>query len=536
MKIISIINRKLLSLQRWQSLLVLSSFIFLVINLTMITKVNSNLHFGNYFFLAQEIICAFLIHYFFYLLFFVRYIGPLLVYLIFLQEVAVFYFFINFGKNIDPWVIADIIDNFDFVKEFFSVTYLFAILVATIFFIIFSYLISKSKQNNFKNKNFLIFHFVAILTLVFVGIFADKVLKKIRKNYPPLNIVASAIKLNSMSRSDELKDFVKKANESKKIVDANHISYYRNNEKLIVIFIISESVRSDIFFELIPKYSDFIYNNKNIAFYKDVKACATLTRKAVPCLITNVDHSNWQNFINSVNIIDVFNKALFDTHWIDNQPLYGVFDSTYSLLAKNSNNVIEQKSLENNFNSKKLDEFIIPHIKRAIDSNDKNKFIISHLLGSHWHLEERYSEDYRFFHDICESGKDSSLCSRDQVINSYKNSVIYGFSVVEKIIKMVEKENAIVIYTSDHGFSLGENGIYGNAAENNPIEQLNTPLFIWFSDNYKKNNPQNVKNILSKKNKKITHENVFNTIIGCSNIKTSIKNNALDICKNDKNR
>ena len=57
--------------------------------------------------------------------------------------------------------------------------------------------------------------------------------------------------------------------------------------------------------------------------------------------------------------------------------------------------------------------------------------------------------------------------------------------------KKLEQKNAIVIYSSDHGFSLGENGFFGNASKD-PLaqkEQTDIAMFMWLSDYFIKKNP-----------------------------------------------
>ena len=61
------------------------------------------------------------------------------------------------------------------------------------------------------------------------------------------------------------------------------------------------------------------------------------------------------------------------------------------------------------------------------------------------------------------------------------------YSVPSKL----ERKNALVIYSSDHGFSLGENGFFGNASKDALAkkEQTDIAMFIWLSGYFIEKNP-----------------------------------------------
>ena len=88
-----------------------------------------------------------------------------------------------------------------------------------------------------------------------------------------------------------------------------------------------------------------------------------------------------------------------------------------------------------------------------------------------------------------------------------------------------------MLYVSDHGESLGENGIYLHAAPYMiaPEEQTRIPMLIWLD-------PDNAdalrldRECLRKKTAgSWSHDNVFHTLLGLGGIKTSVYNPALDL-------
>lgn len=534
-----IIN-KIKNIEQWILILLITIFAQFVITLPIVFK-----FYQNPFLLSREldkvkilmeIFAVFSMQYLcFLVLLSLGLFGLIMWVIIFLASIAVSYFFFILGKNIDAWVIGDILENFSGLTfEYLSNQALLSFLIITAFFALLGYLVKFGKKT-FYSKKFIIFHSVLVIILTTIIFSNGFVIKKAKKNYPPVNIVNSIQKYLKIKKQTELK--TTKSN-SLEIIANNDFAYNFNPKKpRITVLIIGESLRNDYFYELLPKYGKKLTNDKNIIFFKDAKACATLTQKSLPCLLTNVDHKNWQDFLSSVNIIDAFNKAKFSTYWIDNQSLYGYFDTNYSFLAKSANLVIEEKYINSDLEKyNNLDEVLLPYIKSVIadEVGKKDKFILIHLLGSHWHFDLRYSQDFQIFEPTCPITKDISSCLIEEITNSYKNSVVYSMNILEQILEILENENSMVFFTPDHGISLGENGKIGNGDDSKPFEQISVPMFIWYSDLYQQKNPEIIANL--KKNysqtqkEKITHENVFHSVLGCSEIKASWIKDDLNLC------
>lgn len=437
------------------------------------------------------------------------------------------YYFISFGKNIDSSVISDIIENLnDLTFEYLNLKSLLLILVITFILGYLAYLLQKKKMPC-SRKTFLIFNSSILLLFIVLSSGDILFLKKIFRNYPPFSIVNSLFRYVEITWEMEVK--IKKS-QSLNLISQHKVSYKANKKPRVIVFVIGESLRNDYFYQLLPKFAPKLKNDPNILFFDDVHSCETSTNKSLPCLLTDVDNDNWSDFFNSVNLIDLFKAANFYSYWIDAQSL----DSTYSLIVGSSDFVIERRAIDYDLHKKNnLDEDLLPYLQRAIDEKNertKDKFILLHTLGSHWHLDMRYPKDYALFSPHCTVEKDLGFCSREEISNSYKNSVVYSLAVLEKIIDQLKDKNALVVFTPDHGFSLGEEGRFGNSASNNPFEQISVPLFIWYSAEFKKENSPLIKNLQRNSQQKITHSNVFHSIAGCSGIESDLIRKDLNLC------
>ncbi len=81
-------------------------------------------------------------------------------------------------------------------------------------------------------------------------------------------------------------------------------------------------------------------------------------------------------------------------------------------------------------------------------------------------------------------------CSQQQLVNTYDNTVLYVDYIVNKAINLLkskqDKFTTSLVYLSDHGESLGENGVYlhGLPYSIAPDTQKHVPMLIWLSKDY----------------------------------------------------
>lgn len=92
-----------------------------------------------------------------------------------------------------------------------------------------------------------------------------------------------------------------------------------------------------------------------------------------------------------------------------------------------------------------------------------------------------------------------------------------------------------MLYISDHGESLGENGLYLHGAPYMmaPKEQTHVPWYIWMSDDYANQKGIDKAAVIDNSaTGDYSHDNLFHTILGLYGVTTKAKDNALDIMAN----
>ena len=90
--------------------------------------------------------------------------------------------------------------------------------------------------------------------------------------------------------------------------------------------------------------------------------------------------------------------------------------------------------------------------------------MVLHLEGSHGPTYfKRYPDTFKKFLPTCDT-QDLEKCSQEQIVNTYNNTLLYTDFILNESIKLLEKYEGsfetTLFYVSDHGESLGENGVY----------------------------------------------------------------------------
>ena len=98
-------------------------------------------------------------------------------------------------------------------------------------------------------------------------------------------------------------------------------------------------------------------------------------------------------------------------------------------------------------------------------------------------------------------------------------------------LKRTKGVNTALIYVSDHGESLGENGLYLHGAPYYiaPDEQKIVPMVMWLSEAFQKQ--YGVKSELIENNirKTVTHDHLYHTILGLLNVRSSTYEQGWDL-------
>ena len=159
---------------------------------------------------------------------------------------------------------------------------------------------------------------------------------------------------------------------------------------------------------------------------------------------------NIQIKIAAGSIIQLANKAGFETVWLSNQRPIGVYESLVTKIALSST---KSKFLTTTFgvHNKVLDGALLLELETILkDVSVSKKLIIIHLMGTHLSYANRYPEAFNKFNDVPFSNYKSEETTK--IINDYDNAVLYSDFVISQIIQKTkalnQKEFRLIFFRS----------------------------------------------------------------------------------------
>jgi lipid A ethanolaminephosphotransferase len=312
------------------------------------------------------------------------------------------------------------------------------------------------------------------------------------------------------------------------IADDIKISKYWNNDKHnLIIYIVGESARAANFslagYErntnepLTPYLNDLTYFNN---FY----ACGTSTAISVPCALSHYSQKTFKpgSELYTENLTNIMEKVGYKTLWREN-----------NTGCQNTCNRVE---VEKRCKKKHChDEILIEAIEEKLNKISKDTFLVLHQRGSHGpDYYNMYPKEFEKYKPVCKQNI-LNKCDKKELVNAYDNTILYTSYFLAETIKKIEalsdQYNVMMVYASDHGESLGEDDIYLHSAVYKfaPKEQINIPAIIYIPQSTQKDLSINISCLKNIKDKHLSHDNIFHTILGFAGAKTSIYEEELDI-------
>lgn len=283
-----------------------------------------------------------------------------------------------------------------------------------------------------------------------------------------------------------------------------------NIEDINIVFILGESVRADHIQlngysrETNPKLS----KRKNIISYPHLYTPLTHTVASVKQLLTNQSISDSIKSYQIYSVFSILNTAKKQTNWIGNSTIV----KSYAPIIMSNNEIILIDKFRSimSFN-KALDEKMLEPFDSILNLR-KNQFTTLHMTGSHWWYENRYSEKFQKFTPVIDSKHIPSL-DKEQIVNSYDNTLVYLDFFINEVINLTEKRNSnsLVIYVSDHGELLGENGKWLHAQEDEASK--NPAMIVWYSDEFKTTYPSIIEALKNNQFKSFSTDFLYHSIL-----------------------
>jgi glucan phosphoethanolaminetransferase (alkaline phosphatase superfamily) len=303
-----------------------------------------------------------------------------------------------------------------------------------------------------------------------------------------------------------------------------------SSANLVIVLVIGESARADHF--SINGYarqtSPGLQAATGLVSFTNARSCSAATRVSVPCLLTRATEKDLTATSGETSLISVFRRFNFDTAWISTNQIYGRHDTPITAIAKEAGTRVFRTNIED-LRSETLDGALIEPFKDFLKKPESRKFIVLHQRGSHWHYHERYPVSFRKFTPTCEGDTPPYACAQERLINGYDNSVLYTDHILTEVIHELSERNALLLFTSDHGQSLGEDGFYTHGSPERP-EQRHIPMVWWASKIFQQQHPEILPALASRRDLQVSHDHVFHSLLGCSGLHGKLLDEKLNLC------
>jgi len=320
-----------------------------------------------------------------------------------------------------------------------------------------------------------------------------------------------------------------------RVIDATAFQRSNRTKRSIGIMVVGETARADRFSlgGYARKTNPLLEEIPDVLFAK-ASSCGTSTLFSVPCMFSMRGRTSYEpdEASSESNVLDILTAAGIKTVWIDNNSS-----------CKKVCNRIENLNLRENPDESSefydemgyFDEVLLQEIDAYLGKDGPDTLIVLHTLGSHGPAYgRRFPSRFGVFKPFCQQSSPTD-CTVEEVTNAYDNSIYYTDYLLSQLIQRLQSRSdevdTFLFYASDHGESLGENGVYlhGLPYAIAPLAQKSVPFIVWTSPQFRDGRAGGLENAMSLPQEGLSHDNISHTLLGIYDVTASSYRRDLDI-------
>ena len=256
---------------------------------------------------------------------------------------------------------------------------------------------------------------------------------------------------------------------------------------------------------------------EDVVSFSDVRSCGTSTAVSVPCMFSRLGRAGYghDRALEQENLLDVLQRAGVGVLWRENN------SSSYGVAARVPYEDLRHIDLHGVCDDKGCrDEVLLRGLEELLATTTVDRLVVLHMLGSHGpSYYRRYPEQFRRFQPECALDA-VQRCDRASIVNAYDNTVLYSDHVLAQAIGLLgrhaDRVDPTLLYLSDHGESLGEDGLYlhGLPYTLAPEQQKHVPFVVWAP-------ALDHACLQARRDRPLSHDNLFDTVLGLFGIATT---------------
>lgn len=262
----------------------------------------------------------------------------------------------------------------------------------------------------------------------------------------------------------------------------------------------------------------------DVVYFPKTTSCGTATAVSVPCMFSNMPRAHYDEELahHQEGVLDILQRAGVQVLWNDNDGgCKGACDRVPHQNVTNLN--LSGECIDGEC----YDDVLFHNLDSYIDNLQQDGIIVLHTIGSHGPTYyNRYPAEFKKFTPTCDTNEIQS-CTQQQLTNTYDNTILYVDYVVDKAIKLLQskqdKFTTSLVYLSDHGESLGEDGVYlhGLPYSIAPDTQKHVPMLLWLSPDYQQRYGVSSQCLQQQaKTNDYSQDNLFSTLLGLLGVDT----------------
>lgn len=265
---------------------------------------------------------------------------------------------------------------------------------------------------------------------------------------------------------------------------------------------------------------------------RQVHSCGTSTAVSLPCMFLDVGRRRFEGVTarRRESLLDVLQHAGVTVLWRDNN------SGCKSVCDRVPTEDISTLKVPGLCGPDECwDEILLHGLQHRIDTLRGDAVIVLHMKGSHgpaYHL--RVPPAFEYFEPVCRTNQ-LDRCTREEIVNAYDNTLRYTDHVLAQAIELLrdhaKRFDPALIYVSDHGESLGENGLYlhGLPYPIAPDEQTHVPMLLWFPASTRRSLALDDACLRRRRDEPFSHDHLAHSVLGLMGVQTVARRADLDL-------
>ena len=308
----------------------------------------------------------------------------------------------------------------------------------------------------------------------------------------------------------------------------------------LLVLVVGETTRGDHFgLNGYPRDTTPELEARQVLSWHQAWSCGTNTLASVPCMFSHLGKAGYEGRkFEYGNLMDVLQAAGLGVDWLDNQSgCKGVCDRIPHAQADQvaTPAAVKQWCADGEC----LDQLMVGLLDQRLQSlpeaaRSKGAVLVLHQMGSHGPAYyRRSSAQTKQFKPECTTHVTSD-CSHAELVNVYDNSMRETDLFVAKVIDWLQTQQGqyetSMMYVSDHGESLGENGLYlhGLPYAIAPDTQKHISWVLWPGSLQARTGMQE-NCARASVDQRVTHDSYFHTVLGMMDVRSPLYKKELDM-------